>query len=335
MAGVTALRQELKIIRTFDAPRERVWLAWTMPELIRRWWGPKYFTSPFSRIDLNIGGKYLFAMRGQDGKDYWSTGVYLQIEPLAKLVYTDSFSDEKGNIVSPVHYGMSAEMALEMIVTVMFEDIDGRTKMTITQDGFPEGNERGLARAGWQQSFDKLEELVTGQKHTEISAEPGKQELFVTHVFNAERAKVYKIYTDPKLISKWWGPSRLSTKIDKYELRPGGMWRFIQNDKNGREFAFRGFYHDIEPNSRIVSTFEFEGAPGHVLLLTVTFEDMMGKTKVTEQSVFQSVADRDNMVKAGMDEGVYESSERFTRLLNNFSNGQRYLIKDRFAEILV
>ena len=321
MAVATAVRQELKIIRNFDAPRARLWMAWTVPELLRKWWGPKYFTSPFCRIELSVGGKYLFSLRDQDGKDYWSTGVYLQIMPQSRLVYTDSFSDEHGNIVPPTHYGMSADMAMEMIVTVTFDEIGEQTRMTLIQDGFPAGDERGLARASWQQSFDKLEELVTGIKHAEITAEPGKQELLVTYIFDALVPKVYKAYTDPLIVPRWWGPSRFTTKIEKYELRPGGMWRFVQSDKNGREFAFRGFYHDIEPNNRIVSTFEFEGTPGHVTLLTVTFEEHKGKTKVTEQSIFQSVADRDAMLKAGMDEGVYESSERLIRLLNTEDNG--------------
>ena len=315
MAAAPAVRQKLKITRIFDAPCSRLWMAWTAPELLKKWRGPKYFTSPFCRLDLSVGGKYLFSIRDQDGKDYWTTGVYLQIMPESRLVYTDSFADENGNIVPPAHYGMSVNMPMEMIVTAAFDDIGGRTKMTLSQDGFPEGDEIGFARAGWQQSFDKLEELTTGVKHTEITAEPGKPELFVNHVFNAPLAKVYKVYTDPAVIPKWWGPERLTTKIEKLELYPGGAWRFVQKDRDGKECAFHGYYHEVMSNKRLVSTFESEGNPGHVILQTVTFEENKGKTKITEQGVFKSVADRDNMIKAGMDEGVYESSDRFSRLL--------------------
>ena len=84
-------KQELVIIRIFDAPRELVWMAWTEPEHFMRWWGPKDFTAPFCQIDLRVGGKYLNCMRSSNGKDYWSTGVYREIVPMERLVFTDSF----------------------------------------------------------------------------------------------------------------------------------------------------------------------------------------------------------------------------------------------------
>src|SRR5437762_801308 len=107
----------LVITRTFDAPRELVWRAWTEPERLMRWWGPKDFTAPISKIDLRVGGKYLNCMRGPDGKDYYTTGEYVEIVPLERLVYTDSFADEKGNVVPATYYGMSADMPLQMHVT--------------------------------------------------------------------------------------------------------------------------------------------------------------------------------------------------------------------------
>ena len=71
--------QNLLITRTFDSPRELVWKAWTDPERVKRWWGPKGFTAPFCKIDLRVGGVCLNCMRSPDGKDYWSTGVYREI----------------------------------------------------------------------------------------------------------------------------------------------------------------------------------------------------------------------------------------------------------------
>ena len=86
----------LVIERVFDAPRELVWKAWTDPEQVMRWWGPKGYTSPAAEIDFRVGGKYLFAMRSpefQEGRDLWSTGVYREIVPLERLVCTNSFAD--------------------------------------------------------------------------------------------------------------------------------------------------------------------------------------------------------------------------------------------------
>jgi uncharacterized protein YndB with AHSA1/START domain len=95
-------KSELIITRVFDAPRELVWKAWTEPERVKQWWGPRGFTSPFCKIDLRVGGSYLFSMRSPDGQDFWSTGVYREIIPQERIVATGSFADEKGNVV-PAH----------------------------------------------------------------------------------------------------------------------------------------------------------------------------------------------------------------------------------------
>jgi uncharacterized protein YndB with AHSA1/START domain len=149
-------RTELTITRIFDAPRERVWKAWTDPEWAKRWWGPEHFTSPVCRIDLRVGGAYLFCMRSPEGQDFWSTGVYSKIVPLERLVCTDSFADEKGNVVPASYYGMESDLPLELQVTVTFEDQGGKTTMTLKHAGFPEGEMREMAAAGWNTSFDKL-----------------------------------------------------------------------------------------------------------------------------------------------------------------------------------
>ena len=152
----TAVQQALVIERTFDAPRELVWKAWTDPELAKRWWGPKVFTTPVCEIDLRVGGKYLYCMRDPDGKDYWSTGVYREIVEPERIVATDSFADEHGNAVPASHYGMTGDFPLEMLVTVTFEDLGGKTKLTLRQAGMPAGEMSEMAGTGWSESFDKL-----------------------------------------------------------------------------------------------------------------------------------------------------------------------------------
>lgn len=152
--------------------------------------------------------------------------------------------------------------------------------------------------------------------NTTIVAEPGKQEIFVTRIIDAPREKVWQACTDPNMIPQWWGPRGLTTTVAAFELKHGGVWRFVQKDDNGGEFAFRGVYHFIQPMEKVVQTFEWEGMPGHVLMETVLFEEMPdGKTKITEQSVFQSVADRDGMLQTGMEHGATESTERLQELL--------------------
>ena len=152
---------------------------------------------------------------------------------------------------------------------------------------------------------------------TNITAEPGKQEIIITRIFDAPRELVFKVMTEPKHIPEWWGPAYLTTFVDKMELRPGGIWRFVQHDANGNEHSFHGVYHEIKSPERLVYTFEYEGAPGHVMLETITLEDKNGKTLFTDRSVFQSVEDCDAMLKAGMTEGAIETMERFEELLHS------------------
>ncbi len=153
---------------------------------------------------------------------------------------------------------------------------------------------------------------------TNITAEPGKQEMIITREFDAPRALVFKAVTDPKLVSEWWGPRYLTTKVDKMDVRPGGEWRFIQRNAEGMEFAFHGVYHEVLAPERLIDTFEFEGLPetGHVALETMTLEELPGgRTRLTAQSVFQSVADRDGALQSGMQEGVNDTYNRLEELV--------------------
>jgi uncharacterized protein YndB with AHSA1/START domain len=165
--ALTIQGSEIVIERVFDAPVEQVWKAWTEPEQIKRWWGPKDFTTPHATMDFRVGGTYANCMRGAAGsefdRDYWSTGVFKEIVPLRRIVFTDSFADEHGNIVSAAYYGMNAEMPLEMLVTVTFEDLGGKTKMTLRHEGLPMGEDRDGAGEGWSQMFDKLADVLRTQ----------------------------------------------------------------------------------------------------------------------------------------------------------------------------
>ncbi len=155
-----AEEQALVITRVFDAPREAVFKAWSEPERMMRWWGPRGFTTPVCKIDFRVGGKFLNCMRSPDGKDYWSTGVYQEIVEPERIVCTDSFADSEGNVVPASHYGMAGDFPMEMLVTVTFEDQDGKTKMMLRHVGLPAGENRDGANQGWNESFDKLAEEV-------------------------------------------------------------------------------------------------------------------------------------------------------------------------------
>jgi uncharacterized protein YndB with AHSA1/START domain len=158
---------------------------------------------------------------------------------------------------------------------------------------------------------------------TKVTAQPGIQEILITREFDAPRDLVFKVYTDPEMMLRWMGPRNLEMVIDKMEVKPGGMWRYLNRDTDGNEYAFRGVHHEITAPERLIGTFEFEGMPGHVSLETATFEDRGDKTLVTVKSVFQSVEDRDAMISSGMEWGVRESYERLDELLAEALTGAK------------
>ena len=163
MAAVPAAASTggLLIERVFDAPRELVWKAWSDPEHLKRWWGPNDYSCPSCEIDFRVGGVWLSSMRSSEGQEIWSTGTYREIVPLERIVTTDSFADADGNVVSATHYGMPADIPLEMLVTVILEDLGGKTRMTLRHKGLPAGEMTDGASVGWNESLDKLAESLS------------------------------------------------------------------------------------------------------------------------------------------------------------------------------
>lgn len=156
---------------------------------------------------------------------------------------------------------------------------------------------------------------MTDVKRSIMLTMPSDREVVITRVFDAPRELVFKAFTDPALIPHWWGPRSQETSVDKMDVRPGGVWRFVHRDQDGNEHGFNGVYREIVPPERLVYTFEWEGLPGHVHVETVTLESRDGKTTVRDHALFQSVEDRDGMVKSGMEAGAAESMDRLAEFL--------------------
>jgi uncharacterized protein YndB with AHSA1/START domain len=158
---------------------------------------------------------------------------------------------------------------------------------------------------------------MSTKNKTIITAEPGKQELFITREFDAPRELVFKAHTDPNLYVQWLGPRGGEITLETFEPVSGGRYRYIHKDQDGHEYGFHGVFHEMS-EALMIQTFEFEGLPksGHVSLDTMRLEKLPGnRTRVTIQSVFQSVADRDGMIQSGMEHGVNEGYERLDELL--------------------
>jgi uncharacterized protein YndB with AHSA1/START domain len=153
---------------------------------------------------------------------------------------------------------------------------------------------------------------------TQLTVEPGKQELIAVREFDAPRELVFKAFADPKVMVKWLSPKRMKMKIYKIEPKSGGSYHYSHVDESGNEYSFHGVTHEVTAPERIIQTFEFDGLPekGHVSLETVRFEELPGnRTRVTNLSVFQSVADRDGMVASGMEGGMNEAYDQLDAML--------------------
>jgi len=158
MSDSTINDDAVVIERTFEAAVDLIWQMWTDPEQFKQWYGPQGFTVPVADMDMRVGGKRLICMASPDGSmKMWTTGEYTEIVPNERLVYTESMADENGNVVSPSAMGMPDGYPATTEITVLLEDLGGRTKMVMTHAGVPASSGAG---GGWEQAFDKLVEHI-------------------------------------------------------------------------------------------------------------------------------------------------------------------------------
>ena len=147
---------------------------------------------------------------------------------------------------------------------------------------------------------------------------PSDREIRAERIFNAPRERVWKAMTDPKLVAQWWGRGN-KLVVEKFEPVRGGHWRFVEH-AGGQEHGFEGRFREVSPIERVVQTFEWDGMPGHVILETMTLEDLGdGRTRLVNVSLFLTTEDRDGMLHSGMEGGMNESYAALDRLLASMS----------------
>ncbi len=300
--------REVVITRIFDAPRSLVYKAWTDPVHMSRWFGPRQFTAPVCELDVRPGGTWRIVMRGPDGTEYPCGGIYREVADRKRLAFTNNALDQQGNIL------------LEGFTTVTFEDEGGRTKLTLSTraKGLVDGTERMLQgmEAGWSQSLDKLADDLAERGKTTLS-KPSDRELVFTRVFDAPRELVFKVWTDPKHIVEWWGPRGFRTESLDMDVRPGGAWRLIMHGPDGRDYRNRIVYMEVVRPERLVYKHAGEEQDESVRFqVTVTFEDAGGKTKLTMRMLFETGAERDDVIsRYEADKGGVQTLERLAEHL--------------------
>lgn len=271
--------RELVFKRIFDAPREVVFAMWTDPKHVAQWWGPKGFSTTIQEMDVRAGGVWRLVMRGPDGTDYKNKIVFLEVEKPEHLVY--KHGPEKGT--EPVTF--------ETMVT--FAERGGKTELTMRML-FPSAEildqvvKKYGAIEGANQTLGRLEEhlrnLAAGNEGAFVKV--GERELLIVRVFDAPRELVFKAWSKPEHLSRWFGPDGCTVPVCDMDFRVGGRFRFVIQGPDGKQYPFDGSYLEIAEPSRIVFQGNIHDVPGQDVLTTVTFAEYEGKTKLTVHQTY-------------------------------------------------
>jgi len=243
---------ELRIIRVYDAPVEAVWDAWTDPEQVAQWWGPRGFTLTTQSKDLRPGGNWTYVMHGPDGVDYPNKIQYFEVEPHAKLVYDLGGNDDRPPLFR---------------VTVLFSEIDGKTTMDMTMSlATPEAAEeirKFIKKAGGDSTWDRLAEYLEKESS-------GKEKFVIHRTFAAPLDVMFEMWTNPKHISQWLPPTGFQMQFLRSDIRPGRSSFYSMTGPGGVKMHGRIEYLAIEKPDRIVYTQQFcdenEKASGHPMV---------------------------------------------------------------------
>jgi uncharacterized protein YndB with AHSA1/START domain len=262
------LSKSVVITRTFDAPRELVFEAWTDPAHVAQWWGPRQFTNPVCDWNARPGNAIHVDMRGPDGTLFPMGGTFHEVAPPERLVFTTTALDG----------------ALEVLNTVTFADDGGKTAMRLQAVVVKASPEADGALAGmhegWSQSLDKLAEELA-------------ETFVISRTFDAPRALVWKAWTERDRLMQWFGPKGFMMFAAKNDLRPGGVFHYALRGPDGSEVWGKWVYREVVPPERLVFVSGFSDPEGTLtrhpmaptwpleMLSKVTFTEDGGKTTVT------------------------------------------------------
>ncbi|GAA6621532.1 SRPBCC family protein [Scytonema sp. NUACC26] len=314
--------REIKIVRMFKAPRELVFKVWTEPKHIEQWWGPKGFTTRVTEMDFRPGGQWRYVMVGPDGKEYPTKGVFREIVAPERIVASDEFDEGFEQV-------MNMDLPQGIVTTAIFEELDGQTKLTLqilhaSASDRRKHEEMGVVD-GWNSTLDCLDEFLAKQiKHQQNGFAvtlPSDRELLITRVFNAPRQLVFKAWTQPEHVKRWFGGCTNTTMtVCEIDLRVGGQWRYVLHDSsNGVDHGFSGEYREIVSPERLVATERYEPVPNSDHLNTLTLTEQDGKTTLQILILHSSVEQRDGHLQSGMETGLNESLNRLEQLLESIA----------------
>lgn len=229
---------ELYITRVYDAPVKAVWEAWTDPEQVAQWWGPRGFTLTTHSKDLRPGGHWTYTMHGPDGTDYPNKTVYYEVEKYARLVYDHGGHDDRPPLFR---------------VTVTFEEVKGKTRMDMTMAlATPEAAQeikKFIRKAGGESTWDRLGEYLAQRGE-------GKEQFIINRSFQAPIAVMFEMWTKPEHLAKWLPPTGFTMEFLSADIRPGGSSMYVMTNGKFRMYG-KAQYIEIAAPDRMVYTQQF------------------------------------------------------------------------------
>jgi len=273
-----AAPNEIVMSRVFNAPRDLVWRAWTEPQHVARWWGPRGFTTETKVMDFRVGGAWQHVMVGPDGARYPNKSIFKEIVPHEKIVYSHGGGREEGP-------------GATFTATWTFEVVDAaRTRLT-GRLTFPDASARDFvakefgAIEGGQQTLERLSEYLPG-----LQGKP----FIISREFSVARDTMWKVWTEAEHFGRWFGPKGMDVNLVKFDLRPDGMIHYNMRTPDGEILWGRASYREVVPPSRLVWINSFSDAQGGItphpltpdpwplqLLTEITFTENAGRTTVT------------------------------------------------------
>jgi uncharacterized protein YndB with AHSA1/START domain len=268
MTTASTADREIVTTRLIHAPRDLVWKAWTDPELLAQWWGPRGFRNTFHTFDLRAGGEWRFVMHGPDGTDYKNHSVFVEIVPQARLVLDH---------LSGPHFRMEAT----------FVDRNGDTELTFRGifDTVKEYEQvKGFAIDGNRETIDRM---------AEVAALLSGPTLVFSRTFDAPRDRVWKAWTEAERLAQWWGPKGLACRVARLDLGPGGRFHYAMTTPEGQTLWGKFEYCDVIAPRRLVFVVSFSDEAGHATrhplsatwpleaLNVLTLDEADGRTTLT------------------------------------------------------
>lgn len=310
---------ELKITRTFNAPRELVWKAFTNAEMMQEWMGPRGFGTTALTWPSEAGGHWSRKMEGrrpgaQELSRLSQSGTLLEMREPELLVFTFAWDDRSC-------VGLQASPYKENTITIRFEEQGNKTVMHFTQAPFAFENECNGHTGGWNSAFDKLTDYLAAWQPGPVE-DPNDvpTELHLQRVFKAPVELVFAVWTSPAHLAEWWGPTGFTNPHCEFERRAGGILEIDMRAPDGTIYPMAGTVVEFYPPHRLhftASALNVEGPPIFTTWNSVFFEEVEGGTRVTlDVHVMSQTAQATRYLK-GMREGWSLSLDKLDEYLRH------------------